>query len=191
MSGPDSPDVPRPNVVLTGFMGTGKSTVGRVLARQLGYRFVDTDAVIEHRYGPIPAIFADQGEAAFRRFEAELAAELAAESGLVIATGGKLMLDEANAAALEASGTVLCLVANPDTIVARVGGARAGESRPLLAGDDPARRVHELLEHRRAGYARFRAVVTDGRSPEEIADHIIAAELPPMDPPTSSAAPGR
>ena len=79
------------NVVLTGFMGTGKSTVGRLLAERLGYEFVDTDQLIVERYGPIPEIFATDGEAAFRAYEREVAGELAERQGLVIATGGRAL----------------------------------------------------------------------------------------------------
>jgi shikimate kinase len=85
------------NVVLTGFMGTGKTTVGRLLAERLGYGFVDTDALIVARHGPIAEIFAGRGEGEFRRLEAEVAAELADRTGLVIATGGRMLLDHGNA----------------------------------------------------------------------------------------------
>ncbi|MCY4663604.1 MAG: hypothetical protein OXC00_02945, partial [Acidimicrobiaceae bacterium] len=76
------------NVVLTGFMGTGKTTVGRILAEHLGFDFVDTDAVIESRAGPIPEIFERAGEPGFRELERSVARELAGRTGLVIATGG-------------------------------------------------------------------------------------------------------
>src|SRR5690606_6565646 len=99
------------NVVLTGFMGTGKTTVGRLLAERLGFEFVDTDALITERHGPIPEIFARDGEAAFRQFERALAAELAERSGLVVSTGGRLMLDPASAAALGNGAAVFCLTA--------------------------------------------------------------------------------
>ncbi len=89
----DSPR-PRPgNVVLTGFMATGKTTVGRLLAERLGYEFVDTDQLIEQRHGPIPAIFRESGEGEFRRLERSVADELAARRQLVISTGGRLLLD--------------------------------------------------------------------------------------------------
>ena len=108
------------NIVLTGFMGTGKSTVGRVLAEKLGYTFVDTDTVIEQQHGPIPVIFAAEGEAAFRCFEAEVAATLAQGTHQVIATGGRLMLDPDNAAVLGATGAVFALTASADEILRRV-----------------------------------------------------------------------
>ena len=161
------------NVVLTGFMGTGKSTVGRLLAELTGRAFVDTDAVIEERHGPIPEIFATRGEDAFRALERELAAELAERDGLVIGTGGRLLLDPANAAALERTGRVFCLTASVDTILRRVapGGQAAG--RPLLAGGDARERIVALLAERAAGYGRFEQVDTDGRSPREVVDEIL------------------
>ena len=164
----------RPNIVLTGFMGTGKTTVGVLLAELLGYDFVDTDQVIEADHGPIPLIFAEQGEAAFRAIEREVAAELAERSGTVIATGGRMLLDERNARVLSNGGRVFCLTAPAEVIVARVV-ADGTEDRPLLRGDDPAGRVRELLAERRAGYARFEQIDTDGRSPDEIARAIAAA----------------
>ena len=103
------------NIVLTGFMGTGKTTVGQLLAQQLDYKFVDTDVLIQERTGKsIPEIFEEKGEAAFREMEAALACELAARQGIVISTGGRMMLDSANAATLSSSGRVICLVATPE-----------------------------------------------------------------------------
>lgn len=160
------------NIVLTGFMGTGKSTVGRLVAERLGRRFVDTDALIESRHGPIPRLFAEHGEDHFRRLEREVAAELAATSGLVVATGGRTMLDPANQASLGASGTVVCLAASVEQLVLRL--QDEAEDRPLLQGDDPAGRITGLLAEREAGYARFPQVVTDGRTPDEVARAVIA-----------------
>jgi shikimate kinase len=162
-------------IVLTGFMATGKTTVGRILADRLGFDFVDTDAVIEQRHGPIPRIFAEQGEPAFRRIEREVAAELAGRRRLVIATGGRLMLDPHNVATLGADGQVFCLRAGAPAIVARLrADATAVEERPMLAGDDPEQRVRDLLAERAKGYGRFFQVPTDDRSPEEIAAQLLA-----------------
>ena len=161
------------NVVLTGFMGTGKTTVGRALADLLDFDFVDTDQVIEADHGPIPMIFAEQGEAAFRIIEGRVAVELAERSGLVIATGGRLMLDPHNASTLEASGLVFCLTAPVSVILDRVLGDGTAH-RPLLDGDNPAGRITELLAERRAAYAQFEQVDTEDRSPAEIAADIHA-----------------
>lgn len=160
------------NVVLTGFMGTGKSTVGRLLAERTGRAFVDTDAIIEDRHGPIPEIFATQGEDAFRRFERAVAAELADLDGLVIGTGGRLLLDPVNAQVLGRTGRVFCLTASVDTILQRVAPDGRAAGRPLLAGADARQRITALLAERADGYARFEQVDTDGRSPVEVADEI-------------------
>ena len=125
------------NIVLTGFMGTGKTTVGRLLAERLGYEFVDTDSLIEQRHGTIAEIFRSRGEDAFRQIERELAAELGDRQGLVISTGGRLMLDPRNVASLSRNGRVFCLVATPDEILDRIVKDEAGIERPLLSVPDP------------------------------------------------------
>ncbi|MDE0665347.1 MAG: AAA family ATPase [Acidimicrobiaceae bacterium] len=158
------------NLVLTGFMGTGKTTVGRTLAERLGFDFVDTDAVIESQAGPIHDIFERDGEEAFREMERRAARELAGRAGLVIATGGRMMLDPECAACLEPAARVVCLSATPETILERIGDAAR---RPLLdVGDAPAR-VRELLAERAEGYGRFITVDTEGLSPDEVADAIM------------------
>lgn len=161
------------NVVLTGFMGTGKSTVGRLLAGRTGRAFVDTDAIIEDRHGPIPEIFATQGEAAFRQMEREVAAELAALDGLVIGTGGRLLLDPVNAEVLGRTGRVFCLTASVDTILQRVAPDGDAAGRPLLAGADVRERITALLVDRAPGYAAFEQVDTDGRTPAEVVDEVV------------------
>jgi shikimate kinase len=166
--------MPRRNVVLTGFMGTGKTTVGQLLAEQLGYEFVDTDSVIEGREGPIPEIFRDRGEGAFRRLEREVAAELADRDGLVISTGGRLMVDRANAALLEATGDVFCLVASVDAILARVTAEDAMSGRPLLDTHDARGRIEELLADRAEAYGRFVQVDTDVAAPTDVVASIMA-----------------
>jgi len=162
------------NVVLTGFMGTGKTTVGRVLAELLDYEFADTDRIIEERHGPIPAIFAEHGEGVFRQYERDVADELAGRTGLVIATGGRLMLDAVNAEALGADGDVFCLVASIETILERVAPAGETSSRPML-GDDARAAIERLLAERAPSYASFLAVGTDGREPVDIAEEIAEA----------------
>lgn len=161
------------NIVLTGFMGSGKSTIGRLLAERMGRRFVDTDDLIVEAHGPITEIFADHGEEHFRRLESDVSRELAAGDGLVIATGGRLMLDPANAALLGATGEVFCLSATVSEILARVLGDKGEPVRPLLAGDDPEARVTALLAERSEAYDRFTQVATTGRTPAEIADEIL------------------
>ncbi len=172
---------PSSNIVLTGFMGTGKTTVGRILAAELGFDFVDTDAIIEDRHGPIADIFAQQGEAVFRAIEREVAAELADRSRLVVATGGRMMLDPDNVGSLGRSGRIFCLVAEPDEIHRRVTADAADIERPLLAGPDPRTKIGELLAERRDGYRRFTQIVTDDRSPEVIATEIATLVRSPLD----------
>ena len=155
-------------------MGTGKTTVGRILAERLGLEFVDTDGLIESRSGPIPRIFEREGEAAFRGLERSVARDLSGRRGLVIATGGRTMLDAECAACLEPSADVVCLTAQPDTIVERATGPGAA-ARPLLDVADPAAAVRHLLSERAAGYGRFTSVDTEARSPEEVAEAVLDA----------------
>lgn len=164
----------RPNIILTGFMGTGKTTVGKLIAAQLGLEFVDTDALIAARAGmAVASIFQTEGEAGFRKREAALAVELAAREGLVISTGGKMLLDTASAEVLGSSGAIFCLTADLEEILARVS-ADAGPERPLLAGPNPHEKIAALLESRRAGYARFRQIDTSGRPPQAVAQAILS-----------------
>ncbi len=157
------------NIILTGFMATGKTTVGKLLAKEFGYEFIDTDKLIEARTGKsVSQIFDQLGETAFRRMEAALARELATRQRLVIATGGRLMLDAGNAAELSKSGRVFCLVATPEDILQRVA-EDEGVHRPLLEVPHPAERVVALLEQRAEGYGRFPQMMTSTKSPEEVA----------------------
>ena len=166
--------MPARNIVLTGFMGTGKTTVGQILAARLGYEFVDTDVLIEARTGrSIPAIFAEDGEAAFRQLERDIAAELAVQQGLVIATGGRLMLDPANAAELGGTGRIFCLTATPELILTRVLADEKAIERPLLQGPDPATRIRQLLAERAPLYAQFDQVDTTGLTAAEVAEEIL------------------
>ena len=164
------------NVVLTGFMGSGKTTVGGILAARLGLRLVDTDSMIEALHGPIPTIVADAGWAAFRAIERKTARRLADETGLVISTGGRLMLDPVCAACLEPGGDVVWLKADPAAIVERLLTAPGADpsSRPLLVADgaDPHEVVTTLLQERHKSYARYRSVDTTHLSPEEAADAV-------------------
>jgi shikimate kinase / 3-dehydroquinate synthase len=160
------------NVVLIGFMGTGKSAVGRCVASRLERPFIDTDAMIEARDGrTIAEIFAGEGEAAFRRLEAAAVAEAAASEGAVIATGGGVPLSSENMHALRRRGVIVSLTASPEAILARVGG---GAERPLL-GDAPAAAVERLLAEREAAYRAADLVIdTSDASTEEVADRILA-----------------
>ena len=163
----------RSNIIITGFMGTGKTTVGKRLAVALGYDFIDTDELIVARSGQtVEEIFQKQGEAIFREKEAVIARELSDKEGLVISTGGRTMLDPVNAAALSKKGRVFCLVATPEEIMERL--ARNPEiRRPLLDGPNPIERIVDLMRERQEGYARFPQLVTSGKSPEELTDLLL------------------
>lgn len=168
------------NIILTGFMATGKSTVGKLLAERLGYSFVDTDELIAARSGmSVAAIFREKGEAAFRRMESEVARELGEQTGLVVSTGGSLMLNPKNAAALGRRGHVFCLSAAPEEIYARVS-KETQAHRPLLDTPDPLDRIVALMAEREEGYSRFPKLVTSGKRPEDIAAELTA--MLPTDP---------
>ncbi len=157
--------MPTDNIVLIGFMGTGKSAVGRVLARRTGRRHLDTDAEIERGAGkPIPEIFALDGEAAFREQETALLSSLAiAEEagGLVLSTGGGTPVRAENAALLKQVGTVVWLRVTPEAILARV--AHSLHERPLLAGhrDNPLGRIESLLAAREPIYEALADVILE------------------------------
>jgi shikimate kinase len=154
-------------ICLTGFMGTGKSTIGRALAQALGWPFRDTDAIVVDRAGMVvPRIFEVHGEAWFRRAEQGVFRELCALPRAVIATGGGTLLDDELRSFAEAHCMVVLLKAAPDTIASRIG---SGVGRPL------APQWRELLEARQPSYARIRMQVDTTDLPVEIAvERIIA-----------------
>lgn len=160
------------NVALVGFMGVGKSSVGRLVATELQFEFVDTDEVIENRTNvKVGEIFALHGEAVFRKFERELVAEMADWTGRVISTGGGLVVDPANLASLKSHSLVVCLWATPDTIYQRT---KHQTHRPLLQAPDPLAKIRELLATREAAYKQAGVLVnTEQRSIKEIAAHVL------------------
>lgn len=158
-------------VVLVGFMTAGKSTVGRLLAERLGWRFVDFDPEIERRAGkPIHAIFEDEGEAEFRRHEARLTAELAGSASVVLAPGGGWVTQRELVDRLRPGSIMIWLRVGRDEALRR---ARADATvRPLLAGADPAA-AERLLEERERHYARADWTVdVDDRVPADVAEHL-------------------
>ncbi len=163
----------KPNIVLTGFMATGKTTVGKLLAKNLDYEFIDTDQLIVQRAGmPVADIFQKQGEDVFRKMESDLALELGEKQGLVISTGGGMMLNPANASALSAKGQVFCLVATPEEIFDRVS-KDTHAKRPLLEASDPMHQVTELLKQREKGYGSFSQMRTSAKTPDEVTSNLI------------------
>jgi shikimate kinase len=163
------------NIVLVGFMGTGKSAVGERLAAALGWPLLDTDAVIEERAGcRIAEIFARAGEPGFREQESAVVAEAAARDCVVIATGGGVLGRDENVACLKANGRLVCLTARPEVILDRT--APWGD-RPLLAtASDPRQAVERLLGARAPRYALADLTIdTSDLTVEQVAGRILTA----------------
>lgn len=166
------------HIVVTGFMGTGKSAVGAEAAALMGRRFVDMDAVLEAQFGkPISEVFSQEGEAVFRAAEAQLCNRLGetTDESLVIATGGGALVNPHNRAVLEQNSVLVCLTAPVDEILRRLADAT---DRPLLAGDLAARkqRVRDLLHTRRHAYAAIpHQVNTFGLRPGQVAERVLGA----------------
>ena len=147
------------HIYLVGMMGAGKTTLGKALARRLERRFVDTDKLLVERTGaPVATIFEVEGEAGFRRREAALLQELAAESDCVVATGGGAILDPQNRRVMRDSGTVVYLRAKVEHLWERT---RHDASRPLLANDDPKGTLARLLAERDPLYREAAHVIVD------------------------------
>ncbi|MDE0055977.1 MAG: shikimate kinase AroK [Gammaproteobacteria bacterium] len=166
--------MPKRNVFLIGMMASGKSTVGRHLARALSLDFVDSDSVIEDRAGAdIPWIFDIEGEEKFRDREERVIDELTQRNGVVIATGGGVVLREINRRRLSERGTVVYLNAPFESLVAR---AQGNTRRPLLAGENARDKLVELMDQRGDLYAQTADIEihTDDRPPRGIAQRIVA-----------------
>ena len=139
------------NVALIGFMGVGKTAVGKVLAKKLKRKFVELDLLIEQKAGkPIPEIFEQDGEIAFRELEIEVAKEIAREKYLVIACGGGVVLNKINIDRLREESRIVCLTASPRVILERVSDEPWG--RPLLKVDNPYSTIQGLLRFREPFY---------------------------------------
>lgn len=140
------------NLYLIGMMGSGKTTVGQILAKELDYRFFDTDAVVEQATGQtVPQIFAESGEAIFRQLETEVLSNLSAYKRLAIATGGGIVLERKNWSYLQ-YGIVVWLDVSIDHLYERLQNDSA--NRPLLHHPDPKQKLEQLLEERRSLYAQ-------------------------------------
>lgn len=159
------------NLALIGFMGTGKTSVGRALADHLHFEFLDTDELIQERAGrSINDIFAQNGEPAFRAMEREVVKELGARQKLVISTGGGLPTNPENLAALKEHALVVCLWSSPEKIWERV---RNQSHRPLLHDPDPQKKIRELLAAREPFYKQADVLMnTELRSIREVAQQI-------------------
>ena len=147
------------NIVLCGFMGCGKSTIGKLLAAQTDREFIDMDTFIEQQeQRSITTIFEQNGEAEFRRLEHAACVTLGTRDGLVIATGGGAVLREDNVAALTQNGTIVFLDVSEDTVLTRL---QHDTSRPLLQRADKAEAVHALLTQRHPLYTRAASLTVD------------------------------
>jgi 3-dehydroquinate synthase len=162
-----------PNLILTGFMGTGKTTVGQLIAQRLGREFIDMDRWIEERAGKsVQAIFAEDGEDRFRAWEAEACEVLSEPRGLIIATGGWALGPQKNREAMQRGGCVICLWAEPEVILARLQGV---DDRPLLWSADRNEKLRALLKQRAEVYRSFAwQVDTTKLDAAEVMLHVMA-----------------
>lgn len=160
------------NIFLTGFMGCGKTSVGRVLSQRLGWTFVDLDQVIVDRSGTsIKEIFASQGEPAFRAVETAALSEVASRQSQVVSTGGGAVIAAQNREAMRGSGRIVNLTASVETIAARVTG---DSERPLLAADASVERISLMLQGREQFYADADLRIdTTGKTVEAVASEVI------------------
>ena len=161
----------KPNLYLVGFMGTGKSAVGRSVANRLGYTFLDSDHAIEEAAGcSIKEIFDSEGEAAFRKLERQFIEEGHANECCVVSCGGGLIAQPGMLEFLGAKGPVVCLLASAETVFERT---KESEKRPLLNVEDPLVRIRELLAEREPIYKKAGTeVLTDGRTVSDVASHV-------------------
>lgn len=172
-----------PGLALVGYRGTGKSTVGRIVAERLGRPFADADAVLEARLGrTIAELFASEGEAFFREEEERTLAELVERRGLVLATGGGVVLRAANRGRLRRFGRVVWLRALPEVIAERLrGDDRTAVLRPALTSAGTLEEIERVLADREPWYREVADVIieTGGRAPADVAQAILDADLGP------------
>ncbi|MEK6657616.1 MAG: shikimate kinase [Nitrospirota bacterium] len=158
------------SIVITGFMGTGKTTVGKRLSEEYNLEFIDTDELIEKKAGnkKVNKIFAEFGEAHFRKLEKEVIREIAEKKDAVIATGGGAIVDKKNLAVLKkCSSIIICLTSRPDVIVLRTRNEKG--ARPLLNSDNPLIKIEELLKKRVDAYSKADVIIdTSDLTPDEV-----------------------
>ncbi|KJU86304.1 shikimate kinase [Candidatus Magnetobacterium bavaricum] len=161
------------NIVLTGFMATGKTTVGCLLSDTLDRPLIDIDSEIETATKmKINEIFATHGEPHFRQLETEMAIKVSSLKGVIISTGGGIVLRQENMTYLRSNGYIVCLMATPEAILSRVAGT---DDRPLLKVPNPLQKIYELLNFRRPLYEKADLVIdTDDKTPEMVVAEVIA-----------------
>jgi len=162
------------NIALFGFMGVGKSRVGRILAERLSLSFTDLDEEIEKRAGkPIPAIFEEVGEAGFRQFESVVSKEVSQRDGQVIACGGGTVLNSENLRNLRDNSIMILLTADPQTILKRI--SEDSSSRPLLKSSNKLERIDNLFSARQSQYLKAANLVIDTshQTPEQVAEDVL------------------
>jgi len=162
----------RENIIITGFMGTGKSIVAKELARKLKMEFIDMDQAIEERQGmSISDVFGRYGENYFRKQENKLVKELSQKENIVIATGGGTFLSSNNARILSQKGKIICLIADSQVIYNRI---KRKNNRPLIKGNNILNKINHLLTKRKKIYDNFYwKIDTTNLSVQEIVDKII------------------
>ena len=167
-------DPSKPHVILVGLPGSGKSTVGAMVAERLTRTFLDFDVEIERREGmPISQIFGERGEAGFRQLERKITEELQEIGNMVLAPGGGWILDQQAVALLRPPAKLVYLRVKPDTALNRLAGAAGG--RPLLNRPDPAAEMQALFETRRALYqAADIEIGTELLTPQQVTEQIVA-----------------
>lgn len=162
------------NIYLIGFMGTGKSSVGKILAKEMGAEFLDTDKMVEERTGKSVAdIFEEYSEEEFRRLETEVLREITEKENLIVSTGGGIVITRGNLDLMKKTGHVITLIADIQTILDRIHGDET--KRPLLEVEDPFEEIKRLLFDRASFYINAHHIVeTSDITPREAADQIIA-----------------
>jgi len=168
----DMKQIELPNLYLVGFMGVGKSALGRRVAKELDYQFIDSDQSIENKCGrPISEIFKNEGEASFRQYELEFIQSGHPSSRCVVSCGGGLVIQDGMKELLKDKGVVICLFASLETIIERIS---RNSDRPLINVSNPETRIRELFAERESVYMKSGPCIsTEGRTIAEVVRHIL------------------
>lgn len=160
------------NIVLTGFMGTGKTEIGRELSNILGWKLIDIDdEIVKAQNSSINDIFSKSGEQVFRDLETEMIRKTTGKNNIIISTGGGAIVRQENLDLLSSSGIIVCLTARPETIIDRTS---KSSKRPLLNVEDPLGRIKDLMESRKPFYEKADLMIdTEAKTPLQIAKEIL------------------